>query len=181
MPFPESQREVYSTNPLKEVICQLRFPTILEVSAQSPASFQNQLRKNYPLYKLQDPIAGLPKEVADILAVLPVPKPAQQPVHKFLTEDERRFISLSADFLALTETNYQRWERFEEEMENAEQAFRGIYEPSFYTRIGLRYQNVIDREELKLQDHPWSDLLNPSVIGELGAPEIAAQVEGIQT
>ncbi len=51
MPFPESERVVYGENPLVEVICQLKFPPILDISTAEPAAFQNKVRKLYPLYE----------------------------------------------------------------------------------------------------------------------------------
>ena len=58
VPFPDSPREIYQQNTIKEVIAQLRFPTILQVAAEPPALFQNQLRHAYPLYQLESPIEG---------------------------------------------------------------------------------------------------------------------------
>ena len=51
MPFPESERVVFRRNTLAEVICQLRFPPILEIAAKDPAAFQEQIRAEYPLYQ----------------------------------------------------------------------------------------------------------------------------------
>ena len=180
MPFPSSEREVYQRNPLQEVICQLRFPTILQVTVEKPAQFQNAIRDRYPLYA-EENATGLPKEVVDILAGLPVPKVVQQPVYKFLTKDETRFIALSQDSIAVSEKEYQRWEHFREEIKSAASAFQTIYNPAFYTRIGLRYQDVLDRDELGLHDRQWAELLNPSFIGELGDPALIDEVDDIRT
>src|SRR5207245_6424159 len=57
------------------------------------------------------------------------------------------------------------------------QTLLDLYAPPFFTRIGLRYQNVIQRSVLGLQDVGWSELLQPYVVGELGAPDISDSVE----
>lgn len=181
MPFPPSAREIYAKNPLHEVICQLRFPTILQIVAESPAQFQNTIRDRYPLYREENSTAGLPKDVADILASVPVPKGLTQPDHKFLTEGETRLVSLTQEFIALSEKEYQRWESFREEMKLAEKAFREIYRPSYYSRIGLRYRDVLEKAELGLNDRSWAELLNPFFIGELGVDVLAGEVQEIRT
>jgi len=179
MPFPESKRVVYEHNPLVQVICQLRFPTILQISSQEPAAFQNKLRSEYPLYTRVDRRAAFPKEISDLLAHLAVSVPPEGVTHKFLTEDSTRFISLADDFLAITEEKYHRWEAFREEIKLSKGAVEEIYTPAFYSRIGLRYRDVIDRAALGLAAEPWDSLVNPSLIGVLGAAEVRDQVQGI--
>ena len=44
MLFAEYQRFRYARPQLMEVICQLRFPTILAIGAQEPAAFQEAIR-----------------------------------------------------------------------------------------------------------------------------------------
>lgn len=180
--FPESRREIYQQNPLKEVICQLRVPSILKITAEIPAAFQDSIRNQYPLYKEESPVAALPKEISDLLAGLPIPQAVQQtPVHKFATIDDSRIISLNQNFLALTERKYQRWDHFRTELQRIEESFRATYSPSFYERIGLRYRNVINREMLGVGNCSWAELLNPVLIGLLGADGIADEVKEIRS
>lgn len=184
MPFPESPRVVYKKNPLTEVICQLRFPTILRIGTGQLADFQDRIRREYPLYSVQEPsmeFLPLPKDLSGILEQLNLPKPPIPTVHKFSTKDSRRFISLSQDFLALTEQAYVRWEAFRREIQIAENALREVYEPAFYSRIGLRYRNVISRGNLGLDGAKWKDLLKPHIVAELGDNEVSGAILMIQT
>ncbi len=182
MPFPETPRVIFRHNPLAEVICQLRFPTILEIASQAPSAFQQKIRGRYPLYAFEDPIgSGLPKELSGLLAALPLPKPPDLSVHKFLAEDSRRFISLNREFLALTETNYRRWEEMEAEIEIARAALEEVYKPAFYSRIGLRYHNRIDKDALGLDGEGWDSLLKPPFLGVLEAADVREQVHEIRT
>ena len=48
--FYERDRYQYRKNQLLEVICQLRFPTILSISAREPADFQDAIRDEFPKY-----------------------------------------------------------------------------------------------------------------------------------
>lgn len=182
MPFPESKRVVYQKNPLLEVICQLQFPTILEISAADPAGFQKKVRPRYPLYSREEEGGipkGIPKEIADIVAHLPIARPPEDAPHRFLTEDSSRFISLTREFLAVADRKYTRWEDFRREIELAKTALEEEYPPAFYSRIGLRYVDIIDKVDLGLGDEPWDSLMNSSIAGILGAKELYHAVRQI--
>ena len=182
--LPESDRVLYKKNPLVEVICQLRFPTILRIREGHLADFQDRIRKDYPIYTLQEPsidIPQLPKELATMLERVNIAIPGGQSVHKFSTADSTRFISLSQDFLAVAEINYERWETFRAEIERAERSLREIYDPAFYSRVGLRYRNVISRQLLGIADVAWQDLLQPHITAELGDKALSSSVVKTQT
>ena len=151
MLFPESERVLYKNNPLAEVICQLRFPTILRIRERQLAEFQDKIREDYPIYTAQEPSVEAPqlqKELAAIIEQINIPIPPVLVTHRFSTKDAHRFISLRDEFIALAETNYERWESFREEIVKAESALRGVYEPAFYSRVGLRYRDIISRRNL---------------------------------
>ena len=50
MLFSYYDRYQYAVNPLVEVICQLRFPAILSISAKEPVAFQEAVRRDFPRY-----------------------------------------------------------------------------------------------------------------------------------
>ena len=50
MLFAPYERYHYARSPLVEVICQLRFPTILSIGANEPAAFQEAVRRDFPRY-----------------------------------------------------------------------------------------------------------------------------------
>lgn len=183
MPFPESPRVVYQDNPLVEVICQIRFPAILRIGSGDMADFQDRIRQDYPLYQLQEPafdLPSVPKELAAFVEQV-MPKLPRPRTHKFLTKDSGRFISLSQDFLAVSEANYTKWELFRQEVRSAEKALREVYKPSFYSRIGLRYRDLISPESLGLSDVKWSELLTQHIVAELGDPKVADAISQIRT
>jgi uncharacterized protein (TIGR04255 family) len=175
MGFPESKRVIYRKNPLAEVALQLRFPTILKIDSGSPADFQDAIRSVYPEYS-QAPVApplpaNVPPQIINLMQGMGMRSgPAR---HLFETEDRKWQIALTRETLELRTTAYQRWEEFRERMERARSAFEGIYGPSAYTRLGLRYVDVIRRSLLGLKDVAWSELLKPHIAGELSAPELA--------
>ncbi len=179
MPFPDKPRVRYRKNTLRQVVCQVRFPTILRIGTEAPADFQERIRERFPLYS----------EVKQALTEIELPEPLARIVrdqmnlstgpvtHQFRSADEKRVVGLSTGFLSLTDRAYTRWEEFWEHLEAPLSALEDIYRPAFYERIGLRYQNVIRRSALGLGDRGWGELLEPHIAGELARPEIAAEVE----
>ena len=50
---PDNRRYAYGKAQLIEVICQLRFPTILSIDTREPADFQETVREAFPRYQCQ--------------------------------------------------------------------------------------------------------------------------------
>ncbi|MGH7173118.1 MAG: TIGR04255 family protein [Gemmataceae bacterium] len=182
MAFPDVPRVIYGKNPLQEVICQLRFPPVLRIDAEPPAAFQEQIRADYPFYESKSPLrlpAGLPANLAQMLvADLPL---GGLKSHDFDSNDRIWSLNLTREFLALTCRAYERWENFRERLKGAGETLNKHYNPPFFTRIGLRYRDVIRRSRLQLAETPWSELLQPWVSGVLGSPETAERVKNAQS
>jgi uncharacterized protein (TIGR04255 family) len=186
VPFPESPRVIYEHNPLADVICQLRFPAVLRVDAEIPAPFQERVRDTFPVFTETappDPInlpPNIPRPVAEQLAqqVAAVRAATMPPkAYNFATEDGQWTLSLSRESMSLTCKRYRRWEEFRELLTPAVTALQEEYRPAYFSRVGLRYQDVICRTDLDLTvATPWSDLIRPAIAGELGAPEISGEV-----
>ncbi len=163
-PFPAAERVHYKRNTLREVVCQLTFPQILQIMAP-PISFQERIRAEYPVYKApgQDGPGGLPPGLPPELAkLLSGPLKVQNQQHHFISGDERWRVSLDPSFVALTTSAYPGWDEFEDRLRALQEALIEIYSPAFFERVGLRYVNVIDRVRLGLENRPWSQLLGPA-------------------
>jgi len=182
MAFPDAPRVIYENNPLDEVICQLRFPPILRIDAEPPAGFQEQIRDEYPFYETKEALklpAGLPQGLAQsLIADLPF---AGRKSHTFGSRDQVWSLSLNREFLALTCQAYTRWEDFKARLAGPFEVLLQHYKPSFFTRIGLRYRDVIRRSRLGLQDVPWGELLQPWISGVLGPAGVSDLVDGMQS
>lgn len=186
MPFPDSPRVIYKRNPLSEVICQVRFPPILRIDAGPPAGFQDRVRAGYPMFREVQPelqAANVPAEIASIVRSM-LPSRARTNAYEFASEDGAWSITLTREWLALKTSAYRQWRTpaggppgFRDHLEQPFASLIAEYAPPFFTRIGLRYVDVIQRSKLGLKDRPWSELLKPHVAGELAAPELSGQVE----
>ena len=178
MPFPPAQRVLYGKNPLNRVVCQLRFPRILRIGAETPVQFQDGIRYEYPLYESEsEEDALVPNEVAQILTSLGIQQPVRDQGHRFATSDQGRILVLTEEFLALEEKNYTRWEVFEGHLRQVEEVLRGTYRPAFYSRVGLRYRDIVRRSALGLKGREWRELLNPAMVGELVDGAFSDQIQ----
>ena len=166
MVFPATDRVLYRTNPLKQVICQLRFPPILRIDSENAADFQDAIRQEYPLYSEEEEIPDLPLPEPLASAMKKMGHGASS-VKRFSSVDNLWTIALARNFIALTTERYERWEGFRDRLRHAVAALEAIYDPTFYTRVGLRYIDVIRRSELDLIEVPWSELLAPNILSEL--------------
>jgi uncharacterized protein (TIGR04255 family) len=179
MAFPDAPRVHYELNPLDEVVCQLRFPPILRIESEVPSEFQERIRANFPYYESKPALKlppGLPAHLAASLArELPIGQ--GRSTHEFTSADRYWTLSLTRQFLALTCRRYERWERFQDRLRRPLEALLELYEPPFYTRIGLRYRDVIRRSEIGLGDAGWGDLLKPWIAGPLGSQDVAAGIQ----
>ena len=179
MTFPEAKQAIYKRNLLDEVICQVRFPTILKIDTEIPAAFQEVLRSVYPNLRESSEL------LFDVrLASSQSPTEELQQVHgsrdiknyEFVSEDGKWKVNLTRSFLALSTKEYIRWEDFIGKFEKALQEFVHIYEPTYFTRAGLRYVDVVVRSKLGLEGVDWSELIQDYILGVLSVDSIKGEI-----
>lgn len=183
MAFPEAQRVLYDRNPLDTVICQLRFPQILRIEAEDPVAFQERIRGEYPVFSARaqvDLASAFPPEFAKLMAENLSLQLRQGRAYDFTSSDEKWKTTLTGTYLALTATRaYVRWEDFKSRLTPLIGALVDVYQPAFFSRIGLRYQNVIRRSTLGLEGVPWRELIQAHVAGELASSLPETVIVGI--
>jgi uncharacterized protein (TIGR04255 family) len=164
MPFPIAQRVHYKNNPLVEVVCQFRFPPILKIDTEVPGVFQDLVREKFPLYF----------EKLEISYLSPTqPLNTQKNTSKnyeFKDEQDEYKINLTRTFLSLSTKKYSQWEEFYERIKFMLDAFSKVYSVVHFTRVGLRYINLIRLKELGLDGTPWEELIQPYFIGLINSP-----------
>lgn len=166
MLFSDNTRYSYQSSPLIEVICQLRFPTILSIGSTEPAQFQEQVRGDFPRYAAKQEQQP-PRLVNGKLEQVP-------PItnYNFISADGVWKINLTKDFIALSTLRYSTWEDFAQKLDKVLALFIQIYQPAFFERIGLRYINAFSRKRLGLEGELWDDLINQPFIGVLSEPDV---------
>ena len=151
MELPGKRKIQYEKSPLVEVICQLRFPTILAIGGRDPVDFQELVRGDLPRYAQQT-------EKRDGQSVK---------THSFLSAGGEYKLSLTSTFIALSTRGYTNWKNFAGYLDEPLSHFISVYRPAYFERIGLRYINGISREKLDLEDARWSELVAPQYLGVL--------------
>ena len=170
MLFSDRPRTIYRNAPAHEVICQLRFPTILTINNVEPANFQEAVRDAFPQYIRRQEAA--PPRITGLGG--PNPQVEQQaPVsnYNFLSADGRWKLNLTRDFIALSTLAYSGWEEFARHLDKPLASFIKLYQPAYFQRVGLRYLNILSRSKLGLEGTPWAELIAPAYTGPLREPD----------
>ena len=163
--FSQEPRCRYHNNPLGEVICQLRFPQILAISANLPVEFQEAIRSHFPRYSVQtEPVP--PKLIGTPGNFTIQNQPGIQN-YQFLSEDGVWRVNLTSSFISLACTRYRSWEEFAGMLDHPLAAFIRIYKPAYFERVGLRYLNFFSRKALNLEETPYRELIHPRYLGIL--------------
>lgn len=168
--FLDTERVQYAKPQLLEVICQLRFPTILSISAREPAEFQDLIRQDFPRYsrnleRILPKVSGQPGRMQ-------VQEQPEVINYQFLSADGKWKVNLTNTFLALATPAYTCWEEFAIKLDEVLAHFVAVYKPAFFERIGLRYINAFSRKELDLEGIPFSDLIQPCYLGLMAEEDV---------
>ena len=174
MPFSATEHLVFEKNTLTGVTCQLNYPPILRIAQEMPSAFQESVRSDYPLFQVRPTITMTASSIPGQPLVQTVAN-----AYLFSTAEvpsPQRTLTLAQDSIALATTAYRRRSEFLTQFQPALDALQAIYQPAFLTRVGLRYQNVIVRSALGLENKTWSDLLRPVFVGLASVEELAHRV-----
>ncbi len=140
-------RPPHPANQLDRVICQIRFPALLEID-EMVAEFQKGVRANYPIYSKS---STFPLNLANV----PIPTD-----HTFQSDDKVWSITLSVAALSITTTRYTDWGQFRSKLDQAISAALDLFDIKTCNRVGLRYINAIRPSSVELPD-PKSSLRAP--------------------
>ena len=168
--FLDRERYLYRKPQLVEVICQLRFPTILSISAREPADFQEAIRRDFPQYQClqeqpQPKLTGVPGSFR-------VEESPRVTNYQFLSADGKWKVNLTNTFISLATPAYTKWEDFAAKLDLVLAQFIPIYQPAYFERVGLRFINVFSRKALDLEDVPFRELFQPGYLGLLGEEDV---------
>jgi uncharacterized protein (TIGR04255 family) len=156
-------RSIYRRNPLAEVIAAVKFPRQLTLDEQLPVQFQEEIKRDFPLLRLKNAILFPMIAVGENAAAAKQAQVATK-VFEFLSEDQKYQVTVLPDTLALTTTAYTRWEDFHTRFTRVLKSFHDLYQLPLYTRVGLRYKDIIDRASLGMANVPWDRLVNPDLL-----------------
>jgi len=181
----DERRITYKKNVLDRVICQLRFRPILKIETTIPAEFQEKIRKKFPIYrdKSEFKIQVDSKEI-DIIPSEIVEKIGKSPMyknHEFSTESGDWAINLTRHFIALSTKSYTSWDNFQHQLFKIVEYLIDIYDISEFTRLGLRYINIIQRTLFNLENVEWDKLLNKELLGLMSTQDYGEMVTSFES
>lgn len=169
--FSNAPRCHYRRAQAAEVICQLRFPEILAISARDPVDFQEAIRADSPQFsrRMEAPAPRLVGAPGNLTLE------NQPPVtnYQFASADGMWRVNLTSKFISLTCASYPCWEEFAARLDKPLAAFIQVYKPAYFERVGLRYLNFISRRDLQLEGVPFRQLIQPCYLGVLGEEDVA--------
>jgi uncharacterized protein (TIGR04255 family) len=140
--FPPVEEVHLRRSPLREVVCQVRFPPLLRIVNEYPVDFQESIRGRFPDLGADRMV----RVTADPMTDEPLSAKSEPPVFRFVDPASGMIASLSINFYALSTKSYTHWPDFVEFLLFLNQAARDVYELPYATRVGLRYINQITFE-----------------------------------
>jgi uncharacterized protein (TIGR04255 family) len=164
--FPEREDDVrLRRSPLREVVCQVRFPPILRIANEHPVEFQERIRKKFPQADIEQ---GMQARFASLGEKPPSMEPVP-PIFRFKSADGETVASLAPSFYAVSTTAYTHWIEFRDLIDLLAQSTADIYDLPYASRVGLRYINNLTFENTGVDS--VSELL------EILRPEFTSLVE----
>lgn len=144
---------LYKHNFLQQVVCELRFPTLMELGeTRPPSSFVKALRKSYPILELGNEVT---------VGVGPGGTGTNN-VHTFRSVKMNWSVSLKQSAISIETSNYTGFANLRERVLDLVEAASDIIDSDFFTRIGLRYINLVN-----FQPDQISEWINPRLVGPI--------------
>lgn len=154
---PAAKPVEFEKNLIRLAVCELRFPTLLELETEMPVGFQKALRKEYPFYE-----PGLD------VAIQAAGAATTQKRHGFKSRDKDWTVALRPSSLAIETTAYRTFEDLLGRVKGLLKASSGLIDSDFFTRVGLRYINIVPVGADAVVDWLNPDLVKPLEDGVLG-------------
>ena len=166
--FPHFDHIPLPNSPLNEVVCQVQFPPILQISEKPPTEFQDRVRNLFPLFELHHnfefELSGVPNGQPLTSKTLPT-------IYRFATMDHASMISLNLQSCGFHTTDYAGWDSFSTNLRAVLDGVESIYQPASATRIGLRYVNLLTPEITGFSDfEAVVRLVRPELIAPFTIP-----------
>ncbi len=139
--FPPVEDIPLANAPLTEVICQVRFPTILSIGRGQPIKFQEAIRQRFP--ELEEERRVQMRLVSGPDAEIPNVETGGR-TFRFQTAQGEVQVTLSVDAFAVSTSRYRVWSDFAGDLALVHEAAMAAYELPYAKRIGLRYVNQFD-------------------------------------
>lgn len=128
---PHVDPRPHPKNFIRQAVCELRFPTLLELESRPPTELQTKLRKDYPFYER-------------VHALQVGPGSAETADRYVLRSRDRHWnIGVTPSSVSLDTEHYHDFDAFATRLRRLIEASQELIDTDFFTRVGLRYVNSI--------------------------------------
>ncbi len=142
----------YARNFIRQAVCELKFPTLMSISAaKPPEKFVSALRKRFPIYETVNEVSiggGQGSVTAH--------------AHVVRSSKLTWTATIRQSSIVLETSAYGRYADFKERLSEVIAAALPVIDCDFFTRVGLRYVNVIETDGSSM-----SEWVNPALVGSL--------------
>lgn len=160
---PPPARVALPSAPLVSVLCQVRFTEIAKIVRKDfIADFQEEIRREYPIQEQSvDRVLELKQDGQAFQA-----ETQEAPRWQFFDIEKIWRITLTTSFITLETKKYQSRQNFVKRLERVLTALKRTIEPTHRTRIGIRYVDRVENDELE----KIALFINPQLIGFADSP-----------
>jgi uncharacterized protein (TIGR04255 family) len=147
--FPDVEDVRLSRAPLTEVVCQVRFPTVLKILRNPPFELQELIAHRFAEYGEE---GGLRVQVEAKEQEASAASESTRSGFHFLTTDRNIRLVLTADAYSLSTLGYTVWDDFARDLQLVDESIRAVYSLQYAKRIGLRYINQFTLSNTGIED-----------------------------
>lgn len=159
IPIPE--HEVFSNPPLKAMLGQVRFPTVLRIAdLASLVPFQETMRREFPTFREE-------QQLSLVMGAQGLQTPQLQKAYRFVTANRGWSILLTPDAVTLeadVTAGYTSYDEFAERFRSVWTAILEQFTPTEISRQGLRYVDHIEGDHAAPD---WAAIVNSDLLGPL--------------
>jgi uncharacterized protein (TIGR04255 family) len=169
--LPHVDSVTYAYNFIRVAVCELRFPELPSLDSPALIEVLQHLRTDYPLHLRPESIKV---ELGKVETA-----PAK---HLFKSRDEEWTVALTASSISVETSRYGTFEQLKGRITKVLAWTKGFRDADFFTRVGLRYVNVIPFVDRVVDVTDWVNpaLVQPLADGVYGTSSVfVQQVEGI--
>jgi uncharacterized protein (TIGR04255 family) len=157
--LPKVEPVTYQRNLIKQVVCELRFPTVYGlVRGKPPLSLASALRKSFPEHGTLDGLNVGPGGVAQDFAFA------------FKDKKKRTSVTFRPAALNIETTAYHSFEELLDTVLLVANAAKETIDSEFFTRVGLRYINGLPFQQVEIGEWVNTELVAPLAHKSLGIP-----------
>ena len=166
---PRVEAATFRRNLVQLATCELRFPVLLGYEKDPPRTLHQKLRKAYPHYKREVNVTLHPGQGS-----------SEEPRFFFRSKKHDWTVTFRSTAIAIETKAYLDYEGLRKRLDEVVSSASDVIDSDFFTRVGLRYVNVMPVGQRDAQGWVNPDLAAPLVNGVWGdVDQVWQEVRGV--